>query len=51
MSTIFFVENGACAEIRLWGEDEAYECLTDILDSSGKTPEERARMLTDNGGV
>ncbi len=41
------IENGACAEIRLRGEDEAYECLTDILDSSGKTPEERARVLTE----
>ena len=43
------IENETCAEIRLWGEDENYECLTDILDNSGITPEERARMLTDYG--
>lgn len=45
------IENGACAEIRLRGEDEAYECLTDILDNSGIAPEERARMLTGYGGA
>ena len=38
--------NGACAEIRLLGEDDAYECLTDILDNAGMVPEERAKMLT-----
>lgn len=43
------IENGTCAEIRLLGEDETYECLTDILDNSGIEPEERARMLTDYG--
>ncbi len=40
------IENGSCAEIRLRGEDETYECLTDILDNSGITPEERAKILT-----
>lgn len=45
------IENGTCAEIRLRGEDETYECLTDILDNSGIAPEERARMLTDYGRV
>lgn len=39
------IENGTCAEIRLQGEDEMYECLTDILDDAGKAPEERARLL------
>lgn len=34
---------GACAEIRLRGEDENYECLTDILDNSAIAPEERAK--------
>lgn len=28
------------------GEDDAYECLTDILDNAGIVPEERAKMLT-----
>lgn len=41
------IENGACAEIRLRGEDDAYECLTDILDNAGIVPEERAKMLTE----
>lgn len=45
------IENGACAEIRLRGEDETYECLTDILDNSEIAPEERAKMLTDYGKV
>ena len=45
------IENGACAEIRLRGEDETYECLTDILDNSEIPPEERAKMLTDYGKV
>lgn len=45
------IEDGACAEIRLRGEDETYECLTDILDNSGIAPEERAKMLTDYGDV
>lgn len=40
------IENGACAEIRLLGEDAAYECLADILDNAGMVPEERAKMLT-----
>lgn len=40
------IEGGICAEIRLCGEDEMYECLADILDDVGKAPEERARMLT-----
>ena len=40
------IEGGICAEIRLRGEDEMYECLADILDDVGKVPEERARMLT-----
>ena len=43
------IENGACAEIRLQGEDEMFECLTDILDNSEITPEERAKMLTEFG--
>lgn len=29
------------------GEDDAYECLTDILDNAGIAPEERAKMLTE----
>lgn len=41
------IENGACAEIRLRGEDEMFECLTDILDNSEITPEGRAKMLTE----
>lgn len=40
------IEGGICAEIRLLGEDEMYECLADILDDVGKAPEERARLLT-----
>ena len=43
------IENGACAEIRLQGEDEMFECLTDILDNSEITPEGRAKMLTEFG--
>lgn len=43
------IEDGACAEIRLQGEDETYECLTDILDNSEIAPEERAKRLTDYG--
>ena len=35
-----------CAEIRLRGEDEMYEYLSDILDDVGKAPEERAKLLT-----
>lgn len=45
------IENGACAEIRLRGEDETYECLTDILDNSDIAPEQRAKMLTGYGEV
>lgn len=30
----------------LLGEDDAYECLTDILDNAGMVPEKRAKMLT-----
>ena len=45
------IEDGACAEIRLRGEDENYECLTDILDNSEIATEERAKMLTDYGVV
>lgn len=45
------IADGACAEIRLRGEDETYECLTNILDNSGITPEKRAKMLTDYGEV
>lgn len=45
------IEDGACAEIRLRGEDENYECLTDILDNSEITPEERARLLTEYDGA
>lgn len=41
------IEHGVCAEIRLRGEDEMYECLADILDDAGKAPEERAKMLTE----
>lgn len=40
------IEGGICAEIRLRGEDEMYECLADILDDAGKAPEERAKLLT-----
>lgn len=40
-----------CAEIRLQGEDEMFECLTDILDNSEITPERRAKMLTEFGGT
>ena len=45
------IENGTCAEIRLRGEDETYERLTDILDNSELAPEKRAKMLTDYGKV
>ncbi len=37
---------GACAEIRLCGGEDAYECLTDIMGNQELTPEERARKLT-----
>ena len=40
------IEGGICAELRLRGEDEMYECLADILDDAGKAPEERAKLLT-----
>lgn len=40
------IENGTCAEIRLRGEDEMYECLTDIMDDQELSPKERARKLT-----
>lgn len=40
------IEHGTCAEIRLRGEDEMFECLTDILDNQEVTPEECARVLT-----
>ncbi len=40
------IEDGVCAEIRLRGEDELFECLTDILDNQKAVPEERARVLT-----
>lgn len=40
------IEDGTCAEIRLRGEDEMFECLEDILDNQEVTPEERARVLT-----
>ena len=43
------IEDGACVEIRLQGEDETYECLTDILDNSEIAPEEGAKRLTDYG--
>lgn len=43
------IEDGACSEIRLRGEDEAFECLTDILDNQEIVPEERAKMLTECG--
>lgn len=39
------IEGSICTEIRLRGEDEMYECLTDILDDSEKAPEERAKLL------
>lgn len=45
------IEDGACVEIRQRGEDESYECLTDILDNSAIAPEERAKMLTEYGGA
>ena len=34
---------------KLQGEDEMFECLTNILDNSEITPEERAKMLTEFG--
>lgn len=40
------IESSICAEIRLRGEDEMYECLADILDDAGKAAEERAKLLT-----
>lgn len=40
------IEDGVCAEIRLRGEDELFECLTDILDNRKAVPEERAKVLT-----
>jgi len=40
------IENGTCAKIRLRGEDEMYECLTDIMDDQKLSPEERAKKLT-----
>lgn len=40
------IEDGVCAEIRLRGEDELFECLTDILDNWKAVPEERAKVLT-----
>ena len=43
------IEHGVCAEIRLRGEDEMYECLADILDDSEAPPEERAKKLTEYG--
>jgi hypothetical protein len=43
------IEDGAYAEVRMCGEDEMYECLTDILDNPRMTPEERAEKLA--GGV
>ena len=39
------IENGACAEIRLRGEDETYECLTDILNNSEIAPEEGQELF------
>lgn len=41
------IEGGVCAEIRLRGEDEMYECLTDILDNLELEPEERAKKLVE----
>lgn len=43
------IEHGVCAELRLRGEDEMYERLSDILDDAGNAPEERAKMLTEFG--
>ncbi len=40
------IEHGVCAKIRLRGEDEMYERLSDILDDTGTAPEERAKLLT-----
>ena len=45
------IEDGICAEIRLRGEDEMYECLTDILDNPEMSPEERAERLTESNRV
>ena len=39
------IEHGVCAEIRLRGEDEMYECRADILDNTEKAPEEWAKLL------
>lgn len=44
------IENSACAEIRLRCGDEAYECLTDILDNSEMSPEECAKRLAEFSG-
>lgn len=38
------VEHAACAEIRLMGEDEAFEMVTDVLGKKA-TPKERAKEL------
>ncbi len=40
------IEHGICAALRLREEDEMYERLADILDDTGKAPEERAKLLT-----
>lgn len=39
------IESGVCAELRLQGEDEMHEYLTDILDNPEMSPEERAERL------
>ena len=39
------IENGTCAEIKLWGKDKMFEYLEDILDNQEVIPEERARVL------
>ena len=44
------IEDGVCAEIRLRGEDEMYEYLTNIMDKSRLSPEERAKRLTEFNG-
>lgn len=44
------IEDGTCAEIRLQGEDAAYECLSDIIDKSELSPEECAKKLTEFSG-
>ena len=50
-SKAFSKDSGMSEKFRLRGEDENYECLTDILDNSEIAPEERAKMLTDYGVV